>query len=216
MTHSSELIILASTKIGEKAVVLHCLSPEWGRRSFICTVSRTAPMSLFLPLNILDGEVHENAKSDLWRVNSLTAAHPLSGIRGNIFKNTMTLFMSEVLYRTIKDGANEDGLFEWCRKSILTLDALENDFANYHLRFLLELAGALGFRPDMEDLAPFAGDRFGEIRDLLSLGFAESMLLPLNGETRNEIAEILIKYLSYHTESAITVRSLPVLRELYR
>lgn len=216
MTHSSELIILASTKIGEKTVVLHCLSPEWGRRSFICTVSRTTPMSLFLPLNILNGEVHENVKSDLWRVNSLTAAHPLSGIRGNIFKNTMTLFMSEVLYRTIKDGANEDGLFEWCRKSILTLDALENDFANYHLRFLLELAGALGFRPDMEDIAPFAGDRFREINDLLSLGFAESMLLPLNGESRNEIAGILVKYLSYHTESAITVRSLPVLRELYR
>lgn len=216
MTHSSELIILASTKIGEKTVVLHCLSPEWGRRSFICTVSRTTPMSLFLPLNILNGEVHENAKSDLWRVNSLTAAHPLSGIRGNIFKNTMTLFMSEVLYRTIKDGANEDGLFEWCRKSILTLDALENDFANYHLRFLLELAGALGFRPDMEDIAPFAGDRFREINDLLNLGFAESMLLPLNGESRNEIAGILVKYLSYHTESAITVRSLPVLRELYR
>ena len=124
--------------------------------------------------------------------------------------------MSEVLYRTIKDGAKEDGLFEWCRKSILTLDALENDFANYHLRFLLELAGALGFGPDMEGLAPFAGNRFGEIRDLLSLGFAESMLLPLNGESRNEIAEILVKYLSYHTESAITVRSLPVLRELYR
>ena len=216
MTHSSELIILASTKTGEKTVVLHCLSPEWGRRSFICTVSRTTPMSLFLPLNILNGEVHENAKSDLWRVNSLAAAHPLSGIRGNIFKNTMTLFMSEVLYRTIKDGAKEDGLFEWCRKSILTLDALENDFANYHLRFLLELAGALGFGPDMEGLAPFAGKRFCEIRDLLNLGFAESMLLPLNGESRNEIAEILVKYLSYHTESAITVRSLPVLRELYR
>ena len=216
MTHSSELIILASTKIGEKAVVLHCLTPGWGRRSFICTVSRTAPMSLFLPLNILNGEVHENTKSDLWRVNALTVAHPLSGIRGNIFKNTMTLFMSEVLYRTIKDGANEEGLFDWCRKSILTLDAMESDFANYHLRFLLELAGALGFRPDMEGLAPFAGDRFGEIRDLLSLGFAESMLLPLNGESRNEIAEILVRYLSYHTESAITVRSLPVLRELYR
>lgn len=215
MTHSSELIILASTKIGEKSLVLHSLSPEWGRRSFICSVSRNTPMALFLPLNILEGEIRENPRSDLWRVSSLSAVHPLSGIRNSIYKNTMTLFMSEVLFRTIKDGANEDGLFEWCRKSIVTLDAMESDFSNYHLRFLLEFAGILGFSPSMEGLAPFAGKRLREIGDLLHLGFAESMLLPLSGEVRNEIAGILLKYLGYHTESAINVRSLSVLRELY-
>ena len=215
MTHSSELIILASTKIGEKTLVLHSLSPAWGRRSFICSVSRSTPMALFLPLNILEGEIKENPKSDLWRVGALSAVHPLSGIRNSIFKNTMTLFMSEVLFRTIKDGANGDELFEWCKKSILTLDAMDSDFSNYHLRFLLEFAGILGFSPSVEGLAPFAGKRLKELESLLQLGFAESMLLPLNGEARNEIAGILLKYLGYHTESTINVRSLSVLRELF-
>ena len=41
------------------------------------------------------------------------------------------------------------------------------------------------------------------------------MLLPMTGAERNEVAELLLRYISHHTESAINVRSLAVLRELY-
>ena len=215
MIHSASLIILATTKVGEKNIVLHCLTQEWGRRSFITSVSKSSAMALFQPLNILDAEVMENPKSSLWRLKGASAVHPLNGIRTSVAKNSMTLFMSEVLYRTIKDEAMEEGLFEWCRASILTLDALQADFSNFHLRWLLELAGALGFSPSKEDLAPFAGEHMKEISGLLSLSFGECMLLPLDGARRNEIAEILLQYLGYHTESRIEARSLRVLRELF-
>lgn len=215
MTYSSQLLILAVTKVGEKALVLHTLSAEWGRRSFIVSVGKGAGMALFLPLNILDAEVVENPRSDLWRVKNLRAVHHLSGIRSDVRKNSMTMFMSEVLYRTVRDGACEDGLYEWCCRSILTLDALESDFSNFHLRWLLEFAAALGFSPSLMDLAPFAGERLSDIRELLSRGFAESMLLPLKGVTRNEIAEILLQYIGYHAEVHLDVRSLGVLRELF-
>ena len=216
MKHASRLIILAVTKVGEKSLVLHTLSRQWGRRSFITGVGRSSAMALYLPLNILDAEIQENPKSDLWRLHGISAVHPLSGLRSDVRKNAMTMFMSEVLYRTIKDGANEDGLFEWCARSILTLDALSSDFSNYHLRFLLELCGALGFSPSEEDLVPFAGEHLKDLRQLLTLSFSESMLLPLSGSSRNEIAQILLEYLGHHTESRIEVRSLHVLRELFR
>ena len=167
-------------------------------------------------LNILEGEVSENPKSDLWRVRRLTAASPLNGIRSSISKNSITLFMSEVLYRTVRDGVLEDGLFDWCRRSILTLDALESDFSNYHLRFLLEFAVALGFSPSLTDLAPFAGEHLAEIRTLLESDFAGSMLLPLNGVARNEIAESLLQYIGFHSDCRLNIRSLAVLRELWR
>ena len=216
MNHSSELIVLSSTKVGEKNIVLHTLSREWGRRSFMTSAGKGSAMAKFLPLNILDAEITENAKSDLWRMKGISICYPLNGIRGNLHKNTMTLFMSEVLFRTIKDGAMEDGLYEWCRKSILTLDALERDFSNYHLRFLLELASVLGFSPTDEGIAPFAGEYYREIHDLIDADFASFMIMPLNGAARNDIAAILLKYISFHTESAINVQSLKVLRELYR
>ena len=215
MTAATRLIVLNATKSGETALVLHTLSPAYGRRSFLTNVGRKASMSLFLPLNILDAEVHENPRSDLWRAGNIRSACPLSGIRGNIYKNTMTLFMSEVLYRTVRDGVSEDGLFEWCERSILTLDAMEGEFANYHLRFLLEFASALGFTPDIESLSPFAGPHLARLQTLLELGLAEFMLVPMSGAERNGIAESLLRYIGYHTESSLNVRSLPVLRELY-
>ena len=211
----TSLIVLNLTKIGETTVVLHTLSREYGRRSFVVKVSRKTPMSHLLPLNVLDAEVIESPRTTLWRAASLSVRYPLTGIRSNIHKNTMTLFMSEVLYRSIKEGAMEEGLFDWCERSILTLDALEGDFANFHIRFLLEEAVALGFSPTAEALAPFAGEHYATLAQFVGASFPEAMLIPLTGEKRNALAQILLKYLSFHTESALNIQSLQVLRSLY-
>ena len=216
MVRHTRLIILNVTKVGERSLVLHALSPDWGRRSFIASVPKGGGMAPFQCLSVLDGEVVENPKSELWRVHALSQSHPLTGIRTSPAKNAMTLFMAEVLYRTIRDGAREEGLFEWCERSVLTLDALEGDFANYHLRFLLELAAAMGFAPTLDDLMPFAGPHLSQVRALLESDFGACMLVPLTGEARSEIAELLLRYLGYHTETRIEARSLRVLRELFR
>lgn len=216
MNHASGFIVLSVTKVGDKSLVLHTLSPEWGRRSFITGVSRKSPMALFLPMSLIDAEVVENPKSELWRLREISSGEPLNGIRSDIRKNTITLFMSEVLLRTVKDGQSEEGLYEWCRKSILTLDALEADFSNYHLIFLLEFAGALGFSPAVEDLAPFAGEHFDVTKRLLRASPAEALLIPMNGAERNAVASLLLDYIAHHAETPIKVRSLGVLRELYK
>ena len=216
MIHSSSLIVLASTKVGDSSLVLHTLTPEWGRRSFITRAGKGGRMAMFLPLSLLDGEVQENPRSELWRVRSLSVSDPLNGIRNNMHKNTMTLFMSEVLYRTVTDGSMEDGLFDWCRRSILTLDALESDFSNYHLLWLLEFAGALGFLPSADDLAPFAGEHLEVVCRLLESTPSEALLIPMNGAERNAVASLLLDYIGYHTETRLNIRSLQVLRELYK
>lgn len=211
-----ELIVLGTTKVGEKALVVHTLSREWGRRGFLVHSAGKTGTALFLPLNILEADVVENSKSDLWSLRNPLLKDALPGIRGNMQKNTMTLFLAEVLFRTIRDGMNEDGLYEWCVGSILTLNAMEADFANFPVRFLLELSGALGFRPGFDDIAPFAGDHLAQMKELVSADFSACMLLPLNGATRNALCEELLDYLSFHTDSKIQVKSLAVLRELYR
>ena len=121
MNHRTQLIILNTTKVGERSLVLHALSPDWGRRSFITSIPKGGRLALFQPLSVLDAEVSENPRSELWRVHGLSAKHPLSGIRTSPSKNAMILFMSEVLWRTLRDGTREDGLFEWCERAILTL-----------------------------------------------------------------------------------------------
>lgn len=216
MVKDTELIVLHTTKFGENSLVVHTLSREYGRRSFLVKgAGKKSMMSLFLPLNMLEADIIETNKSTLFTARNLIARHPLLGIRSNMFKNSMTMFMSEVLYRVVKDGASEQGLFEWCERNILMLDAIQTDFSNFHIRFLLELAVALGFSPEAQDLMPFVGDHYPVVEKFMSLPFAESMLIPLNGPVRNEIAEEILRYIEFHTESAVNVNSLKVLRDLF-
>ena len=215
MTTSTELIILHTTKFGENSVVIHTLSRDYGRRSFLVRGAGRNVMSLLLPLNILEADVTESTKSTLFVARNLTSRHPLLGIRNNIYKNTMTMFLSEVVYRTVKDGASEEGLFEWCRKQILLLSAMDAEFSNFHIRFLLELAVALGFSPETSDLMPFVGENYAAVSRLMTSSFAESMLIPLSGPVRNKICEDVLRYIEYHTESTLTINSLKVLRELF-
>ena len=42
------------------------------------------------------------------------------------------------------------------------------------------------------------------------------MLVPMTGDIRNEVAERLLKYIEFHTESAVSVNSLKILHELFR
>ena len=215
MTTSTELIVLLTTKFGENSIVVHTLSRDYGRRSFLVRGAGKKVMSLLLPLNILEAEITESTKSTLYTARNLTSRHPLVGIRNNIYKNTMTMFLSEVIYRTIKEGAQEYGLFEWCRGQILLLSAMESDFSNFHIRFLLELSVALGFSPETSDLMPFVEENYTTVSQFMTASFAESMLIPLSGQVRNKICEDVLRYIEYHTESTLTINSLKVLRELF-
>ena len=74
---------------------------------------------------------------------------------------------------------------------------------------------ALGFSPQASDLMPFVGDHYPLVERLMKEDFADVMLIPMNGLLRNEIAEFILRYLEFHTESAINIASLKVLRELF-
>lgn len=215
MTTNARLIILSYTKIKDSAIVIHTLSREWGRRSFIVHLGKNASLAMFQPLGIVEADITENPKSELWRAARFTQAWPLVSLRTDLYKNAIVLFMSEVLYRGVREGTAEEELYDWCERSILTLDALEKDFSNFHLRWLLELATEMGFAPSAEDLAPFAGERLRDVQTLLDAGFEQAMLLPLSGERRSQLCDIFIRYLSHHTETTLDIRSLRVLKELF-
>ena len=215
MTTNTELIVLHTTKFGENSLVVHTLSRDYGRRSFFVRGALKRQMSLFLPLNVLEADIQESSKSNLYTAKNLSAKYPLNGIRNNLFKNSMTMFMSEVLFRVLKEGGTEPGLYEWCEKNILMLDAISTDFSNFHIRFLLELAVALGFRPEAKDLSPFVGDHYPIVERFMQESLAGSMLIPLSGAVRNELSEEILRYIEFHTESSVNVNSLKVLHELF-
>ena len=215
MTTSTELIILHTTKFGESSIVIHTLSKDYGRRSFLVRSAGKKLMSLLLPLNIIEADIIESSKTTLFTARNLISCQSLLGIRNNLYKNAMTMFLSEVIYRVIKEGGQEQGLFEWCKGQILLLEAMDADYSNFHIRFLLELSIALGFSPESSDLMPFVGENYPLVSQFINSSFVESMLIPLSGSVRNKICEDVLRYIEYHTESTLTINSLKVLRELF-
>ena len=211
---SGEFIILGSTKLRENALVLHTISPEWGRRSFIVNVSRKTSGALYQILSIIDAEVIPNPRSELYRLRSVGTAYPLTSLRTDMRKSAITMFLGEVLYRTLTEGMVDGGLFDWCKTSILTLEELRVDFSNFHLWFLKELISRLGFRADRDTLMPFASESLEALCRIVSSDFASCMMIPLNGAVRSELASALIRYLSFHCDRQIEIRSLNVLQAL--
>lgn len=213
MNLNTELIVLYATKTGEKSLVVHCLSSLWGRRSFICSVGKTFSLANFQALSLLEATVSTNPHSNLWRLKEVKAISPLNSLRTNAIKSSIALFISEVLYRCIREDSSD--IFQWCKKCVLTLEGLEDDYSNFHLRFLLELVSVMGFSPNSISLAPFAENNLQEINKLLNSDLATCLTLPLSGKKRSEIADSLLRYLSFHIESTITIRSLEVLKTLF-
>ena len=216
MENTTDLIVLHTTKYGENSLILHALTREYGRRGFMVKgIGRKTSTSLFYPLNILEADIFESRKSALGTARKLVSKYPLAGIRNSVSKNAVTMFVSEVLYRVVKDGTSDRNLYDVCERNILLLDAISEDFANFHLWFLLEFISVLGFSPAAEDLEPFLGEDTGIAARMVSSSFSEAMLIPMTGEKRNAIAGKLLKYIEYHTESAVNVNSLKVLNELF-
>lgn len=213
MKIQDRIIVLNSTPFSEKSLVLHCLSRKWGRRSFLVSnASRLMPF--FQPLNILDCDVAENQKSRLYRVSSFVNVAPLAGIRSSYGKNAISMFISEVLYRALREDMNDSGLFVWCQEEILLLDALQADYANFHIRFLLDFAAAMGFSPSYEALLPFLDDNASLAGEFLRRDAADSMLIPISGVRRSDLCVRLLKYLECHLEAPLKIRSLAVLQEI--
>lgn len=216
MKTSDRLIVLHFTKLGDNSIVLHCLCRNLGRRGLVCRIRKGGSTALYMPLSIIDAEIAENPKSNLWQLSGASGSLTLNSIRTDLYKNAIALFMSEVLYRTVHEDAYEQGLFEWCEKSIATLEELPSGCSNFHLRWLLELCSAMGFHPGLQDVAPFAGEQLPNLQKLMELPLEECLIYPMNGKDRSDCAAALLKYLSSHIGNNLNIKSLAVLQELFR
>lgn len=213
--NSTEFILLHTTRYGDSSIILHILSKEYGRKGFfVKNISRRCVSSVFFPLAILEADIDDHVRSRMPNVRNVSLRYALNGIRNNLKKGAISVFVSEVLFRVVKEGMQDSALYDMCERNILLLDAMESDFSNFHLYFLMEFIIALGFSPAPEDLEPFMGEHLSLMSDFISLPFSEAMLVPMSGGIRSELAERLLKYIEFHIESPVNVNSLKVLKEL--
>ena len=149
----------------------------------------------------------------------------------------MALFLSEFLYRAVREEAENRPLFAYLQHSIIWLDECGGGFANFHLVFLMRLSRFLGLYPNLEDY--HTGDYFdllnacftsirpqlhssyinpeeaGRLRQLMRMNYETMHLFGMSRAERARCLAIMNDYYRLHLPDFPALKSLEVLKELF-
>ncbi|MZP56753.1 MAG: DNA repair protein RecO, partial [Bacteroidales bacterium] len=127
--------------------------------------------------------------------------------------------------------------FTFLEESIIYFDKCPESFANFHIAFLAGLSSYLGFEPAPCNKAqdvyfdllngifvpspPMHSnysdpDISGVLARFFSTSYDNSRDINLTGAVRNEVLETLIKYYSTHLPGLRRIKSLEILKEVFR
>lgn len=211
---TSRIIVLHLTKYSDHGLVLHTVDSTAGRRSFLVRgIKRGNAVAVFHPLSVLDVVSAESPKSTMCHLREWEPALPLHGIRSDLVKGSLAMFISEVLYRSLTSELADAQLFDWLCEAIVTLDRTEGSVANYPLWFLVSYAVRMGFMPGetIEPSGIFSAEEAALFQRVLHASYEETLALPLSGTRRQAFARKMLQYLSWHLGATIDAKSLDVL-----
>ena len=142
-------IVLHSIPYNDKYSIIYMYTEDFGRASYLVARSRgkKSPVSkaLFMPLSVVEMEVDLN-KRDLHRIRETKLCYPLTEVFCNPVKNVLALFLSEVLFRVVKETEPDSRLFEYLYESIQLLELSDKGVANFHLVFFYIIWGSIRMR----------------------------------------------------------------------
>jgi DNA repair protein RecO (recombination protein O) len=236
MQVKTKAIVISSLKFQEKSLIVKCFTQSSGLKSYFVRSAFSGRKSnqkiaYFQPLSILEIEaVHKN-KGTLENFKEIKISTPFQTIHTDIYKSTMVLFLSEVLYHSIHEEEKNELLFDFLETALLWLDN-HDEITNFHLILLLEATKYLGFYPDVSDVelsffemreghfTPFIGvDTLTEhqtslFKKLISLKFDNNQKI-FHVAERQVILKILMDYYHFHLDGFKTPKSLEVLKEVF-
>ncbi|WP_367772971.1 DNA repair protein RecO [Flavobacterium sp. WC2421] len=237
MLVKTKAIVISSIKFQEKSLIVKCFTQSHGLKSYFVRDAFSGRKSnqkiaYFQPLSILEIEaVHKN-KGTLENFKEIKLSTPFTSIHTDIYKSTIVIFISEILYHSIHEEEKNESLFSFLEAALLWLDH-HDEIANFHLILMLEATKYLGFYPDISDIdMPFFDVNegvFSPFHAVSSLTEHETNLfkklidLRLDNDQkvfhvieRQIVLKILIEYYSYHLDGFKRPKSLEVLKEVFR
>ena len=183
-----------------------------------------------------DMEVYNRDSRGLQLLKEYTPSYLADGLRNDVRKSCVAIFLGEVLSAVIRDEGINRELYDFLERSVLYFDSAQEPFANFHISFLALLSGFLGFAPQRKEesddlffdlvdgrfvvLPPPHGGYVGrEMSTLLARFFFGSYdgerEIRLNGKQRDDILDALLKYYSIHTPMMRKINSLEVMKEVF-
>lgn len=239
MLAKTRAVVLHKTRYSDSASIVTLYTEQFGRVS--CMVrgihsKRSAVKSAFFqPLSVLELDMSFQPGKELHTIKDIRISFPVYELSSDPLKNAIALFLSEVLYRSLKISITDERLFLFLVQSVEVLDCTHDVTANFHLVFLYKLTRYLGFEPDLsgESRACFdlqngvfsamrplhmhyiTGEVADKFFDLSQTDYFAMSSLLLSRHQRAELLKILVEYYRLHVPGFHAVNSLTVLQALF-
>lgn len=239
MLHKTRGIVLKTTLYSENSVVVQMFTEKFGIQSYMINGVKKPKakirMNMLQPLHLVEMVVYHKANASIQRISELRPSPIFRSIPYDIIKSTITMFLNEVLYKSIRQQMSDEHLFNFIFNAICWFDESEELNANFHLAFLLKLSRYLGFAPSSEtksnqsyfDLQegefksmppvhPYFIDKVDAalFMSLYTLPFEKIIEIKLENKTRRSILDKILVYYTLHTASFGEIRSHQVLEDV--
>lgn len=236
-------IVLRSIKYGETSLVVTIFTETFGLQSYLVNGVRTtgkkgsSKASFFQPAGILELVAYHNEFSNLQRLKEYRWDFLYQHILSDVLKNSVALFMVELLSKCLKQPEANPELFYFSEDALHHLDKADQAVtANFPLFFALHLALFFGLRindefSEKKHYLDLQEGRFAEhqpehayylldqeaaaVSHILKIMQPEELKqVHLNQEMRRRIMHALEQFYALHIPEFGTLKTLPVLREI--
>jgi len=229
-------IVLKTIKFGDTSLIVKCYT-ELGLKSYLIKgiLSKRKSkikVAYFQPFNILELVANHNNRGNLNTLREVKVGYAYNDIPNNIVKQSIVIFLAEVLNSALQEEESNKALFNFLNTSLQFLDT-KKQIANFHLIFLLKLTGFLGFYPQTKNINyPYFNLQEGlfetkylptSIKDqeiflfklLLGINFDGINTLKLSKSNKELLLDVLIKYFELHLSGFKKLNSLPILKTVF-
>lgn len=151
MLEKTSGIVLHHLRYGETSVIARIFTREAGLQSFIVPGVRKArariKQNVFQPLTLVDLVIYRKEHGGLHHIREISCPEPWQKIPYDISRTTIAIFLAEMLSGVLKESDPSAGMFDFVKESLTFLDHHQGRIVDFHLLFLLQLSGHLGFSP---------------------------------------------------------------------
>ena len=190
---TTEAIVLSLEPVSDKAQVAHVYTRTGGRERYkVFGLGRRHAIGVYSPLSLVQ------LTTDKTSVRTAQLTYVPQTLMNDARKRAVALFISEVLYHTLRYPMTDERMFDFLANAVRALDETEES-QNFHLRFLIDFAAMLGFgmesSPSSFRLSPSS--------------------FQLTRAERQEALRTLCTYFEQHVETWQNPRSLDILIEVF-
>lgn len=151
-TDKTRAIVLKAIRYGDNSLIVKLLTEQNGLQSFMVkgAYNKTAKIraALFQPLTLLD-VVCAKSRGELGYLREAGIEYAYQDIPININKNSIVLFICELLSKTLQEAEPDHEMFAFVYQALRHLDMTDDSCADFPLRFAIRLTDFLGFAPNI-------------------------------------------------------------------